>query len=89
MIAFTVLVESSKNTESVFRPVRFTPNSGHVHCSSRCLLWANSGHYVSLFDDLIGAGELGVLGQLFHTLSRGGIESNARIKAEFASCLLR
>jgi hypothetical protein len=22
--------------------VRFTPESGHVRCSSRCLLWANS-----------------------------------------------
>jgi hypothetical protein len=24
--------------------VRFTPESGHVRCSSLCLLWANSGH---------------------------------------------
>src|SRR6516225_5945744 len=24
--------------------VRFTPESGHVRCSSRCLLWAKSGH---------------------------------------------
>src|SRR5262249_54212498 len=24
--------------------VRFTPQSGHVQCSSRCPLWANSGH---------------------------------------------
>src|SRR5262249_19695433 len=23
--------------------VRFTPKSGHVQCTSRCLLWANSG----------------------------------------------
>jgi len=23
--------------------VRFTPESGHVRCTSRCLLWANSG----------------------------------------------
>src|SRR5262245_10192188 len=26
------------------RHVRFTPKSGHVQCSSRCLLWAKSGH---------------------------------------------
>src|SRR5262245_9225748 len=24
--------------------VRFTPESRHVHCTSACLLWANSGH---------------------------------------------
>src|SRR5262245_12507050 len=24
--------------------VCFTPESGHVRCSGRCLLWANSGH---------------------------------------------
>ena len=24
--------------------VRFTPESGHVQCNSRCLLWAKSGH---------------------------------------------
>src|SRR5262245_23366658 len=24
--------------------VRFTPKSGHVQCSSSCLLWAKSGH---------------------------------------------
>jgi hypothetical protein len=24
--------------------VRFTPKSGHVQCTSSCLLWANSGH---------------------------------------------
>jgi hypothetical protein len=24
--------------------VRFTPESGHVQCTSSCLLWANSGH---------------------------------------------
>jgi hypothetical protein len=28
--------------------VRFTPKSGHVRCTSRCLLWANSGHSVNL-----------------------------------------
>jgi hypothetical protein len=26
------------------RHVRFTPESGHVQCSSSCLLWAISGH---------------------------------------------
>jgi hypothetical protein len=24
--------------------VRFTPESGHVQCTSACPLWANSGH---------------------------------------------
>src|SRR5262249_60047687 len=24
--------------------VRFTPNSGHMQCTTPCLLWANSGH---------------------------------------------
>jgi len=24
--------------------VRFTPESGHMQCTSACLLWANSGH---------------------------------------------
>ena len=27
--------------------VRFTPQSGHVHCDRLCLLWANSGHQAS------------------------------------------
>src|SRR5262249_22764059 len=27
--------------------VRFTPESGHVRCTSPCLLWANSGHLCS------------------------------------------
>jgi len=26
------------------RHVRFTPESGHLQCTSVCLLWANSGH---------------------------------------------
>src|SRR5262249_18877505 len=26
--------------------VCFTPESGHVRCTGRCLLWANSGHQV-------------------------------------------
>jgi len=28
------------------RHVCFTPESGHVQCTSRCLLWANSGHAI-------------------------------------------
>src|SRR5215472_9157284 len=28
--------------------VRFAPESGHVRCSSSCLLWANSGHCAAL-----------------------------------------
>ena len=28
------------------RHVRFTPESGHVRCTSLCLLWANSGHCI-------------------------------------------
>jgi len=28
---------------SVALTCRFTPESGHVQCSSPCLLWANSG----------------------------------------------
>src|SRR5215468_4155752 len=35
--------------------VRFTPKSGHVQCSSRCLLWANSRHRTALFDHLVRA----------------------------------
>src|SRR4029450_13468323 len=30
--------------------VRFTPKSGHVRCTSLCLLWANSGHRTELAD---------------------------------------
>jgi len=29
--------------------VRFTPESGHVQCTSSCLLWANSGHSCTPF----------------------------------------
>ena len=29
------------------RHVRFTPKSGHVQCTSACLLCANSGHGVN------------------------------------------
>jgi len=36
--------------------VRFTLESGHLQCNSRCLLWAKSGH-LALFDHLVGAGE--------------------------------
>src|SRR4029453_7653905 len=28
--------------------VRFTPESGHVRCTSSGLLWANSGHWLSI-----------------------------------------
>jgi hypothetical protein len=38
------------------RHVCFTLESGHVHCTRPCLLWANSGHR-PLFDHLIGRGE--------------------------------
>src|SRR5262245_40824958 len=30
---------------AVKRHVRFTPESGHVRCTSACPLWANSGHW--------------------------------------------
>ena len=33
--------------------VRFTPESGHVHCRRACLLWANSGHGVISRDRLV------------------------------------
>jgi hypothetical protein len=36
--------------------VRFTPESGHLQCTSLCPLCANSGH-LALFDYLVGAGE--------------------------------
>jgi hypothetical protein len=32
--------------------VCFTPKSGHVRCTSLCLLWANSGHARSLTWDI-------------------------------------
>ena len=35
--------------------VRFAPESGHVQCTSRCPLCANSGHREVLFDHLVGA----------------------------------
>jgi len=35
---------SKANICSALRDVRFTPKSGHVQCTRRCLLWANSGH---------------------------------------------
>src|SRR5262245_9061622 len=41
---------------SAKRHVRFIPESGHVRCTSPCLLWANSGH-AHLFDHLAGASE--------------------------------
>jgi len=45
------------------RHVRFTPNSGHVQCSSACLLWAinvrfasrrTAAKFASLFDEAGG-----------------------------------
>ena len=33
--------------------VCFTPKSGHVQCTSVCLLWARSGHRL-LFDHFVG-----------------------------------
>ena len=35
--------------------VRFTSESGHVRCSERCPLRANSGHGTNLLNNLIGA----------------------------------
>src|SRR5262245_58409169 len=32
------------NKTSCRRDVRFTPESGHLHCTTACPLWANSGH---------------------------------------------
>jgi hypothetical protein len=47
---------------SAKRHVRFTPESGHVQCTSSCLLWAKSGLMQRskkglLFDHVIGASE--------------------------------
>jgi hypothetical protein len=39
--------------------VRFTPESGHVRCSYRCPLWANSGHAPNR-DNLYGALYFGI-----------------------------
>ena len=36
------------------RHVRFTPETGHLQCTGRCPLWANSEH-ARLFDHLVGA----------------------------------
>src|SRR5262245_27482609 len=35
---------SEADSCSAKRHVRFTPESGHVRCSSACPLWAKSGH---------------------------------------------
>ena len=37
--------------------VRFTPESRHVRCTSRCPLGANSEHWPSLLDHFVGAGK--------------------------------
>jgi hypothetical protein len=34
----------NSDRKSGFPHVCFTPESGHVQCTSLCLLWANSGH---------------------------------------------
>jgi hypothetical protein len=39
--------------QGLLRDVRFTPKSGHVQYTSRCLLWANSGHRAVLSAGLI------------------------------------
>ena len=45
---------SRADIRSAIGHVRFTPETGHVQCTSPCLLWANSGHH-RLFDHLVGA----------------------------------
>ena len=42
---------------SATRHVCFTPESGHVRCTSPCLLWANSGHWARLLNHFVGAGK--------------------------------
>jgi hypothetical protein len=36
--------------------VRFTLESGHVRCTSSCLLWANSGHHAPSREWIANAG---------------------------------
>jgi len=46
----TQRIKSCRESEfSANGHVRFAPESGHVQCTSSCLLWANSGHYTSLY----------------------------------------
>jgi hypothetical protein len=40
------------------RPCLLSAESGHVRCTSLCLLWANSGH-CKLIDHLVCTGEYG------------------------------
>src|SRR5262245_3138647 len=49
---------SEADTCSARAHVRFTPESRHLQCTRRCLLWAHSGHRLSL-DHLVGASEEG------------------------------
>ena len=44
LIGSTVRFGSLADICTAKRHVRFSPNSGHVRCTSRCLLCANSGH---------------------------------------------
>jgi hypothetical protein len=42
------------------RHVRFTPESRHVRCNQKCLLWANSGHpkrFLRISDEHSSAGQ--------------------------------
>ena len=55
--ALDVCCGSKADIRNAKRHVRFTPNSGHLQCTSACLLWAKSGHQTMLFDHLISLGE--------------------------------
>src|SRR5262245_54406846 len=48
--ACVLLVQAAFSTLTLIH-VRFAPKSRHEQCTSRCLLWARSGHH--LFDHLI------------------------------------
>src|SRR4029450_6996515 len=56
-----VLISALDGPAGCNRHVRFTPESGHVQCTSSCVLWANSRHRArsacALFDDFISAAE--------------------------------
>jgi len=52
-----------QNVDMCSAHVRFTPESGHVQCTSACLLWANSGlmqcsKRQNNSINLVGAGEV-------------------------------
>jgi len=42
--SFDVRFGSEADICSAIGHVRFTPESGHVRCKTKCPLWANSGH---------------------------------------------